>query len=605
MTSHDARARQFPDDRPASREARVRIIGPVLGWGSLWGACLGFLLIAPLLLRSHHFPAMTPRQWLVVDGVLLFAFTALGAALSFYSRLVFLAAAARSRPPLRDPALAYGLAAGPLLVVAYFAATALVHWIVFKDLATLGSVRLTPVLAVAVASIIVLTMLYRLLCRLPASQAVAVVVTLLLSGALVGAALLPGRSGSTDRRALVVAEALPVVSVAHSTAQTPLLVVGVDGANWQTVRPLIAQRRLPTIARLIDSGMHGDVEGAWAPYWSSPAWAAILTGFAREETGIFEDLAGKAPGLPGFQVSLSLDPRIELLVFAERLLLGAGALEISHMRRDHLARPPFWEFLSRSGITTAVIRFFFSFPADGQADFVISNSVGADEFALLGVRSTATTGLVSPAAESRALMASFADDGVNDASRLSPFVVDPTWPTPRDAVVNPIAMLADAVDIDQRSFNAARSLLKRHPDTRVVALYLGGNDPVSHAFWQYRFPDSVAGAAPAVEDVRVLGPVIDRYWEFLDRQIGLVIEAFPSTPNVLLLSDHGQEASEVRPLWKGQHSARGVFVASGPDIPSRTESIGVSYVDVAPTIFQIVGLQKPREMTGRAVTEAQ
>jgi hypothetical protein len=583
-------------------DPRLRIVGAVVGWGGLWGACLGFLLVAPLLLQSHHFPAMSAGQWLIVDGVLLGCFVALGVGLTFYSHLVFLAAVTTlRRRPLRHHALAYGLATGPLLVVTYFAATALVHWVVFKDLVTLNGLKSTTGLITFIVASVAATLAYRLFSRRSSLEPVTILRSSLILGTLLGVALLPGRSTRIEHQAPVVATSLRHLAADMVSSRTPLLVVGIDGANWQTLAPLIAQGRLPTIAGLMRDGMSGDVESLWPPYWSSPAWAAILSGFPREDTGIFEDLAGAARGLPRFQISLSLDPRIELLTFAERLLLSAGALEISHMRRENLSRPPFWEYLSRSGIKTAVIRFFFSFPADGQADLVISNWAGQDEFARLGVRTTATSGLAAPVEETHHLLASFTDGHVRDRTLLLSMVERPDWPTPRDAVVNPIALLADAIDIDQRSVDAAVALLRRHPDTRVVALYLGGNDSVSHAFWQYRFPDAFGKTAPTSDDVRVLGPVIDRYWDYLDSNLARMIAAFPATPNVLMLSDHGQEASQIRPLWKGHHSARGVFVASGPDIPRAPTRIGVSYFDVAPTIFQIMGLEKPSGMPGRSL----
>jgi hypothetical protein len=580
---------------------RPRIAGAVVGWGALWGACLGFLLVAPLLLRSHHFPPMSPGQWLLVDGVLLGWFTALGVGLTFYSHLVFFAAVTLRSRPLRHETLAYGLATGPLLVIAYFAATVLIHWVVFRDLVTLNALRSTTGLVTFILSSVAATLAYRLLSRQSSLAALTMLRSSLILGTLLGVALLPGRSSGIQHQAPVVAASLRQVAAHMVSSRTPLLVVGIDGANWQTLAPLIAQGRLPTIAGLMRDGMSGDIESLWPPYWSAPAWAAILSGFPREDTGIFEDLAGAASGLPRFQVSLSLDPRIELLMFGERLLLSAGAVDISHMRRENLARPPFWEYLSRSGIKTAVIRFFFSFPADGQADLVISNWAGQDEFARLGVRTAATSGLAAPAEEAHHLLASFTDGHVFDRTVLLSMVGRPDWPTPRDAVVNPIELLADAIDIDQRSVDAAVALLRRHPDTRVVALYLGGNDSVSHAFWQYRFPDAFGETPPTSDDVRVLGPVIDRYWEYLDHNLARVIAEFPAMPNVLVLSDHGQESSQIRPLWKGQHSARGVFVASGPDIPAAPSRISVSYFDVAPTIFQIMGLESPSGMPGRSL----
>ena len=42
-----------------------------------------------------------------------------------------------------------------------------------------------------------------------------------------------------------------------ATARPRVLVVGWDGATWDVLRPLLAQGRLPHLARLLDRGAHG------------------------------------------------------------------------------------------------------------------------------------------------------------------------------------------------------------------------------------------------------------------------------------------------------------------------------------------------------------
>ena len=75
------------------------------------------------------------------------------------------------------------------------------------------------------------------------------------------------------------------------------------------------------------------------------------------------------------------------------------------------------------------------------------------------------------------------------------------------------------------------------PDIAVEIVHIGGFDNVCHAFWQYRFPGDFANP-PSPADARALGQVIDRYLEFIDRALADLIAAFPTSPNVLIVSDH-------------------------------------------------------------------
>jgi predicted AlkP superfamily phosphohydrolase/phosphomutase len=133
-------------------------------------------------------------------------------------------------------------------------------------------------------------------------------------------------------------------------------------------------------------------------------------------------------------------------------------------------------------------------------------------------------------------------------------------------------------------------------------VYFGGFDTICHAFWQYRFPEQFPDP-PSQEDISRLGPVIDQYLEFLDGRIGRLISSFPVPPNVLIVSDHGHEANHDYPLWKGWHSATGIFIAAGPDVPFRTDSLAVSYYDIVPTVLDLEGLATPAGVSGRSLVK--
>src|SRR5206468_8296375 len=93
-------------------------------------------------------------------------------------------------------------------------------------------------------------------------------------------------------------------------------------------------------------------------------------------------------------------------------------------------------------------------------------------------------------------------------------------------------------------------------------------------------------------DVRDLGPVIDRYLGFLDRELADLLAAFRRAPNVMIVADHGSEAIYNHSIWRGWHSRHGgVFLAAGPDVPHRPGEIHVSYFDVLPTLTDLAGFE--------------
>src|SRR4029453_11925478 len=110
-------------------------------------------------------------------------------------------------------------------------------------------------------------------------------------------------------------------------------------------------------------------------------------------------------------------------------------------------------------------------------------------------------------------------------------------------------------------------------------------DEVSHALWQYRFPEEFPDRPPSPEDVKRLGPAIDRVVELVDRQLAALIAAFPSPPNVVVVADHGEGPSSDYPPWTGWHASPGIFLAGGPAIAHRPGALQVSYLDIVPTIL--------------------
>jgi len=66
-----------------------------------------------------------------------------------------------------------------------------------------------------------------------------------------------------------------------------LLVIGLDGATFDIIKPLIAQGRQPALSRLVAEGASGPLRSTIPPV-SAPAWSTFMTGLNPGKHGIFQ-----------------------------------------------------------------------------------------------------------------------------------------------------------------------------------------------------------------------------------------------------------------------------------------------------------------------------
>ncbi len=571
-------------------------------WGALWALAAGFWLLGTLIVSTHRLTVESLADAVPVVAALCLLFAFIGGTLGALIYGVRWLIQRLTRRSHADSEWVTIITSGLFLVPAYvilgcaiyakrFGGDGAVAW-------SIDAVRLAlPAMIAATVLIGVLHFATRGMWK-PARKRIAGAIALVAfaGGAIMLLTKLPEVAGAAT-------QAEPLERVASGVNRAPLLVVGIDGGSWRPIEPMLRKGRVPTMDSLIAKGSHGDIEALWPPYWSTTAWSAIITGLPREEVGVYGNLVVDAPGLPAFQAPLDIDPRLVLVSAIEYALAYRHFMKAAPPERSALKRPPIWEMLHKSGVKTAVVRFNFTYPAQDQASIVISNRVVPDVWDMLGVESAEPSGMAWPDSLREALMVPFARDWVAPVDEHSRVFPQNDWPKPVDSHLNPVRTMKNVLSFDQRTMIAVRDIIRSHPDIEVVIMHLGGLDNVQHLFWQYRFPEDFA-RRPDSKDVEALGPVIDRYIEFVDRGIAGIIAAFPVEPNVMVISDHGIESVENKPPFKGWHSSPGIFLAAGPDMPANTEKIDVSYYDIAPTILQLRGLKVPANLKGRAIVRA-
>ena len=330
----------------------------------------------------------------------------------------------------------------------------------------------------------------------------------------------------------------------------------------------------PTLRRLAERGITGNVDALWPPYyWSGAAWGAIVTGLSRDATGIYEDLAASAPGLPLFQAPLGQVVSLNPLYSVRSLLVHSGMVSLIPPPRPLLKAKPIWQLLHEAGVRSAVVRFRFTYPPLGQADIVVSDWVGRDGWEVLGVRRRPIVSPVIPEELAPELLAPFRPEGLSDLGLFARFLPGPRSPRPADVPFDPLRELELASDIDTRTFDVSERIVRSNPQLPFLAMYIGGLDQVQHAFWQYRFPDDFTNLRPAQADIDRLGHVPDEYVRDLDERLRRLLSLYEKEPNVLIVSDHGFGPATVQFGWRGWHTDEGIFVLSGPSVREVRSSV--------------------------------
>jgi hypothetical protein len=567
-----------------------------VGWGALWGLAAGCWIFEPWMLNIHHLRPIGFRQWAIAECSFFVVFVSLGALLALITATPRGAWALLRKRDFRSVDLAYAAWSALWLPPTYLALAALIEWKSFGHaLHWHGTVLTTALSWCAVTTLGSVSIAHSGSSNHEGRYSTLRVVVITFT--IAGLAVVPFRLTAQEP-----IQSLPPAPLIARTShgQLPLLVIGLDGGSWRVLKPVIDAGRAPTLAALIDTGLAGSLPSLWPPYWSAPAWGAIVTGHSQEEIGVHEDLAAVAAGLPPFELPLTPTPGLTPLFLIELMLVQSHVIEPMPTPRDGLHATPVWERLTNAGVRTAVIRFPFTYPADRQATYVVSNRVVVDLWDVFGVRPGEPDKVIRTG-DNVDLLSIFSDAAVPHPQLLSTVLGRPDWPHPRDTVMNPVTVLQRVLDNDQRMNLAMTRLLQKDPHIAVVMMHVASLDELSHAFWQYRFPQDFPNDPPSSEDIAQLGPVIDRYIETLDANLREIIRAFPTRPNVLIVADHGEGPSSAYPPWKGWHASPGVFIASGPDIAHSSEAPDVSFYDITPTIIDLAGFEPASDLTGHSV----
>ncbi len=307
-----------------------------------------------------------------------------------------------------------------------------------------------------------------------------------------------------------------------STDKPQLVILGLDGATWDLINPMMAKGQLPNIQQLCQEGVHGNLQSL-EPMQSPIVWTSIATGLPTDQHGI--------NGYFSTRSDLSAN-RVFDICARNNLKVGLFSWLVTWPPRDPFAfNIPSW--MAHSPDTRPM--------SDSciQELYLEQSRYGGPINPVLALWDSIKRGARLRGVERMAQFYLRDYIGYSEEERLA------------------AKLMAEA----QIRADLYISLLKRHqPDISAFILY--GSDKIAHRFWHYMQPEKFPDFN--IEPDNPYKDAITDYYREADRQFGRILETLPESTTVILISDHGFQADPAAP--------RQFFV----DVPRLLNTLGSS-----------------------------
>jgi predicted AlkP superfamily phosphohydrolase/phosphomutase len=273
-----------------------------------------------------------------------------------------------------------------------------------------------------------------------------------------------------------------------------VLIVGLDGATFDVILPMIEQGRLPVLARLLESGAWGELLSTLPPL-SPIAWSSFLTGKNPGRHGVF-----------GFEE------------------VESGSYNFRPVAATRLGHRTLWRIASEHGRRVMALDIPFSYPPEPVNGLLVA-------------------GYGAPTGEGRAFTYphTLRDEMARRFGRFPVAVPSLRAAPPCDALFRQWDQI-----LDNRSRVA--DYLIRTNDWDVFMIVLGVTDHIQHGTWTYYeplHPDSRSADAPRFREA------LFQYYEKTDTFIGRLLDGAGGSLHIVVLSDHGFGTT-----WRGQLTRR-------------------------------------------------
>lgn len=384
-------------------------------------------------------------------------------------------------------------------------------------------------------------------------------------------------------------------SIARPASGGRVVLIALDGGSLDFVSNSALEGRLPNFGKILDSGaaMH---LATTRPTQPDPVWTTISTGKLPTRTGV--------RSAARYRVSASDNP-LELLpdnCFAHGLVHFGFLTATPHDATSVRARP-LWSILGSAGLTSGVVNWPLTYPAQPVRGYVVS-----DKFYRPGTASLEPDDPGRDAdADARASALSIQPPGLFAEARAAGDVAAPG----ADALAGRDPFESQPFVTDRMYEQVARALQEKvRPD--FAAVRYRELDVAGHRFLRYATPRDFGDVS--TDERRRFGQVLESAYARVDAIVGRAIASLGPDDLLLVVSGFGMEPMSVgkrmleryigTPDLSGSHedAPDGFMLAYGGAVaPGRRYRASVA--DVVPTILYFLGLPVAHDMDGYARTD--
>ena len=352
------------------------------------------------------------------------------------------------------------------------------------------------------------------------------------------------------------------------------ILVGLSGAEWHLLRPLIDSGRMPHLGALLEQGARGSLR-TLQPQFPPLLWSSLATGRRADTHGVLS----------------AFDTR------------GAEPVPLSSLSlRCHAL----WQQFDAHQRRSLVVNWPNTYPAFRHRGVCVSDLF----FRLAG----SPEGLKPPAAHSvhpESLASQLADLRLSPASlgreELSFFIEEIDQAAERHPAM--ISRLAVAL-AENITTQAVITELLEQQDWDLAMVRYDLLETLGHRFMSCHPPQ--LGWVPN-EVFGHFRNTMTAACRYLDEQLGQLLKHIDDDTLICVFSERGLQTGSLRPQTPDMAVQRGgvpwyreygVLALSGPGIEPDATVVGASLLDIVPTVLSATGLPLADGLEGRVLTEA-
>lgn len=257
-----------------------------------------------------------------------------------------------------------------------------------------------------------------------------------------------------------------------------VLIIGIDGATFDVIKPQVDAGNMPVLKRLMDEGAHGILRSTLPPI-TGPAWRTFATGCNPGKHGVIDF------------VDFDFQTR-----------------KVRVKDLSHVPVPTFWDEMGRQGKRVGIIGVPMTYPPRPVNGFILTGLMtppGSDKFTFPAnlAEEIKARGLSFPISEGESANAS----------------------QPETYITQVIA------DVERRVQTAVHLLEEHRPDG--AAFVIGASDPLQHQFFHH-----LDGSSQGADSER-MQQLLARFYRSVDEAIDRLLACADANTLVMVVSDHG------------------------------------------------------------------